>query len=51
LNDHFTLDFDQVPLGEKSRLELKITNLTDIQSGIKANIAKFKTRVGILRFS
>jgi hypothetical protein len=43
--DQFTLDFDRVPLGQKSRLELKITNLTDIESGIKAKIAKFKTRV------
>jgi hypothetical protein len=45
LNDQFTLDFDRVPLGEKSRLELAITNLTDMESGIKAKIAKFKTRV------
>jgi hypothetical protein len=49
LNDQFTLDFDRVPLGEKSRLELIITNLTDIESGIKAKIAKFKTRVRELR--
>jgi len=45
LEDQFTLDFDRVPLGQKSRLELKIKNLTDIESGIKAKIEKFKTRV------
>jgi hypothetical protein len=45
LDDQFTLDFDRVPLGQKSRLQLEITNLTDIESGIKAKIAKFKTRV------
>ena len=45
LDDRFTLDFDRVPLGQKSRLELAITNLTDMESGIKAKIAKFKTRV------
>jgi hypothetical protein len=45
LIDQFTLDFDRVPLGQKSRLELIIVNLTDIESGIKANIAKFKARV------
>lgn len=45
LNEQFTLDFNCVPLGEKSRLELAITNLTDIESGIKAKIATFKTRV------
>jgi hypothetical protein len=44
-DDQFTLDFDRVPLGQKSRLELIIQNLTDIESGVKANIAKFKTRV------
>ncbi|UJR33118.1 hypothetical protein I4U23_020575 [Adineta vaga] len=44
-DEQFTLDFNRVPLGEKARLELIITNLTDIQSGIKANIAKFKTKI------
>lgn len=48
LEDRFTLDFDRVPLGQKSRLELAIKNLTDIQSGIKAKIAKFKTRVSLI---
>lgn len=43
--DQFTLDFDRVPLGQKSRLELTVTNLTDIDSGIQVKIAKFKTRV------
>ncbi len=45
LDDQFTLDFDRVPLGQKSRLELAITNLTNMESGIRAKIAKFKTRV------
>ncbi|CAF1531605.1 unnamed protein product, partial [Adineta steineri] len=44
-DEQFILDFNRVPLGEKSCLELIITNLTDIQSGIKAKVAKFKTRV------
>jgi hypothetical protein len=43
--DQFTLDFDRVPLGQKSRLELIIQNLTDMESGVKAKVAKFKTRV------
>ena len=45
MDDQFTLDFDRVPLGQKSRLELTVTNLTDIDSGIQAKVAKFKTRV------
>jgi hypothetical protein len=45
VDDQFTLDFDRVPLGQKSRLELAIVNLTDIESGIQAKIGKFKTRV------
>ncbi|CAF5009083.1 unnamed protein product, partial [Rotaria socialis] len=40
----FTLDFNRVQLGEKASLQLSITNLTDIESGVKAKIAKFKTR-------
>ncbi|CAF0942455.1 unnamed protein product [Adineta ricciae] len=44
-DEQFTLDFNNVPLGEKSRLELSVTNLTDIQSSVKANIAKFKTKI------
>lgn len=48
LEDRFTLDFDRVPLGQKSRLELAITNLTNIESGIKAKVAKFKTRVRLV---
>jgi hypothetical protein len=53
MNEQFTLDFDRVPLGEKSRLELVITNLTDMESAIKAKIAKFRTRVRLvhIRFS
>ncbi|CAF0848051.1 unnamed protein product [Rotaria sordida] len=43
-DEQFTLDFGRVPLGQKSCLELAITNLTDIESGIKAKIEKFKTR-------
>ncbi|CAF3429846.1 unnamed protein product [Rotaria sp. Silwood1] len=43
-DEQFTLDFNHVPLGQKTSLELIITNLTDIESGIKAKIAKFKTR-------
>ncbi|CAF2586646.1 unnamed protein product [Rotaria sp. Silwood2] len=43
-DEQFTLDFGRVPLGQKSCLELSITNLTDIDSDIKAKIAKFKTR-------
>ncbi|CAM4955682.1 unnamed protein product [Rotaria socialis] len=42
--DQFTLDFNRVQLGEKASLQLSITNLTDIESGVKAKIAKFKTR-------
>ena len=45
LDDQFTLDFDRVPLGQKSHLELAITNLTDMESRVTAKIAKFKTRV------
>ncbi|CAF4097410.1 unnamed protein product, partial [Rotaria sordida] len=43
-DEQFTLDFGRVSLGQKSCLELAITNLTDIESGIKAKIEKFKTR-------
>lgn len=44
-DEKFQLDFERVAVGEKSRIELIINNLTDINSDVTANVLNFKTRV------